>query len=103
MRDQIGPALTRYRAFLATDYLVHARDSIAVAAFPNGTACYRARVRGYATVDMDGKAVQQLGFDQMTLIEAQMQAIAIRAFGTSDVPTVLERLRSDPQVQVQDA
>ena len=94
---QITPALTRYRTFLATDYLARARDTIAVAALPNGRECYRARVRGYATVDMDGKAVQDLGFEQMKQIEAQMQAIAPRAFGTSDVPALMDRLRTDPK------
>ena len=94
---QITPALTRYRTFLATDYLARARDTIAVAALPSGRECYRARVRGYATVDMDGKAVQDLGFEQMKQIEAQMQAIAPRAFGTSDVPALMDRLRADPE------
>ena len=94
---QITPALTRYRTFLATDYLARARDTIAVAALPSGRECYRARVRGYATVDMDGKAVQDLGFEQMKQIEAQMQAIAPRAFGTSDVPALMDRLRTDPK------
>ena len=94
---QITPALTRYRTFLATDYLARARDTIAVAALPSGRECYRARVRGYATVDMDGKAVQDLGFEQMKQIESQMQAIAPRAFGTSDVPALMDRLRTDPK------
>jgi uncharacterized protein (DUF885 family) len=97
VRDRITPALKRYRDFLAVDYLPKARDATAISALPQGEACYRARVRGYATIDMDAKAVQQVGFDQMAVIEDQMRAIAQRTFGTSDLATVMQRLRTDPQ------
>jgi uncharacterized protein (DUF885 family) len=55
--SEIVPALRRYRDFLRSDYLPRARSTTAVAALPNGEACYRASVRRYATVDMDATAV----------------------------------------------
>jgi uncharacterized protein (DUF885 family) len=97
VRDQITPALKRYREFLAVDYLPRAREETAISALPQGEACYRARVRGYSTIDIEPKAVHELGLTQMSLIEEQMRAIAQRTFGTTDVPAVLERLRTDPQ------
>jgi uncharacterized protein (DUF885 family) len=105
VRDIVGreimPALTRYRAFLRADYLARARTTTAIAAIPNGEACYRASVRRYASVDMDPNAVHQLGLDQTALIEAQMRAIGFRVVGTADVPTILERLRTDPKYKFQ--
>src|SRR5262249_44830224 len=49
VRDQINPALRRYRSFLADEYLSHARTTPGVSANPNGAECYRARLQFYTT------------------------------------------------------
>jgi uncharacterized protein (DUF885 family) len=93
--DQINPALARYRTFLQHDYLPKARASTAIKDLPNGEACYRTRVRMYATVDMDAQAVHQLGLDQMAALERQMAPLAQEAFGSPNVDAALSRLRDD--------
>jgi uncharacterized protein (DUF885 family) len=52
VRDEIHPAVRRYRDFLQTTYLPAAREALGVAANPNGRACYDAVVRQYSTVAM---------------------------------------------------
>jgi uncharacterized protein (DUF885 family) len=94
---EILPAVARYRDFLQTEYIPGARTSTALSALPQGANCYRARVRQYTTSDLDAKAVYQLGVQQMTAIEAEMLPIARRSFGTSDLPALMDRLRSDSQ------
>jgi uncharacterized protein (DUF885 family) len=93
----ITPAVRRYRAFLASDYIPRARKTTAISALPNGEQCYRATMRTFTTVDLDPRTVYQLGLDQMAQIDAEMRAMAERSFGTDDVPALLERLRSDPE------
>src|SRR5262245_45849730 len=93
--DQINPALARYRVFLQQEYLPKARASTAIKDLPDGEACYRTRVRLYATVDMDAKAVHQLGLDQMAALEKQMAPLAQEAFGSPDVDAALAHLRDD--------
>jgi len=93
--NHITPALTRYRDFLRADYLPRARLTTAIAALPEGNACYRARIRSYATVDMDPKAVHQLGLDQIATLEAQMRGLGPRVVGSDNLATIIERLRSD--------
>lgn len=95
--DQINPALTRYRDFLRDSYLAAAREVFAVSAIPNGVACYRAMARAYSTLDVPPDSVHRLGLQQMALIEQEMQVIAERSFGTSDVPGLLRALKSDPK------
>lgn len=95
--EQITPALRRYRDFLASEYIPRTRVSTAITALPKGDECYRARVRGYTTADLDARAVHQLGLDEMARIETEMRTIGERSFGTSDVPKLVGRLRDDPQ------
>jgi uncharacterized protein (DUF885 family) len=94
---EVTPALRRYRDFLATEYIPRAREATAITALPRGDECYRARVRAYTTVDLDANAVHQLGLDEMSRIESDIRQIGERSFGTSDVPALIERLRTDPQ------
>ena len=95
--NQINPALTRYRDFLRDTYLAAAREAFAVSAIPNGAACYRAMARAYSTLDVPPDSVHRLGLQQMALIEAEMQVVAERSFGTSDVPALLHQLKTDPK------
>ncbi|HEU5169335.1 MAG TPA: DUF885 domain-containing protein [Gemmatimonadales bacterium] len=97
VRDQVNPALRRYRAYLVIDYLPKARTNPAVSALPDGADCYRAAIRNFTSVDMDPREVHELGLRQIDRIEREMRAIAERSFGTSDVRALLERLRTDPR------
>ncbi|HET6579763.1 MAG TPA: DUF885 domain-containing protein, partial [Gemmatimonadales bacterium] len=91
----ILPAVRRYRAFLASEYIPRARTATALTALPNGAECYRALVRRYTTEDLDPRAVHELGLRQMAALEAEMRPIAESGFGTGDLPALFERLRTD--------
>jgi len=81
----INPALKRYRDFIEREYLPRARDLIGVSANPDGAMCYRAAVRRFSTLDLSPREVHELGLRQVAKIDAEMQAIARRGFGTSDL------------------
>jgi uncharacterized protein (DUF885 family) len=91
----ILPAVRRYRAFLASEYIPRARTATALTALPNGAECYRALVRRYTTEDLDPRAVHELGLRQMAALEAEMRPIAESGFGTGNLPVLFERLRTD--------
>ena len=93
--EEILPAVRRYRAFLASEYIPGARTATAVTTLPQGAECYRAMVRQYTTLDIDPEAVHQLGLREMAALEAEMRPIAERSFGTADLPALFERLRTD--------
>jgi uncharacterized protein (DUF885 family) len=95
VRDEIGPALKRYRAYLADEYRGQARTDPAVAAIPNGADCYKAAVRAFTTLDLDPQQVHELGLREMARIETEMRTIGERSFGTSNVRALLDRLRTD--------
>jgi uncharacterized protein (DUF885 family) len=95
VRREILPAATRYRDFLVTEYIPRARVSTELSALPNGADCYRARVRQYTTVDKDARAIHRLGLEQIAALEAEARPLAQRVFGTSDLPALYRRLRTD--------
>ena len=94
---QIVPAARRYVEFLEKEYLPAAREAIAVSANPNGAACYEASVRGFSTLPKTAREVHDIGLREVARIDAEMKRIAETTFGTSDVPALLQRLRTDPQ------
>jgi uncharacterized protein (DUF885 family) len=93
----INPAIRRFRDFLEREYLPRAREAIAVSANPNGAMCYRAAVRNFSTLDLSPRQIHELGLEQVAKLDAEMLAIARRSFGASEVPPLLERLKTDPK------
>jgi uncharacterized protein (DUF885 family) len=96
LRTEVVPALRRYRAFLAREYLPRARAAIGVSANPDGAACYRASIRATTGLDLSPDSVHRLGRATVAALEGEMRAIAGRSFGATDVAALLDRLRSEP-------
>ncbi len=95
VKDQINPAFKKYRDFLQHEYLPAARESIAVSDIPNGAACYDASVRFHSSLPILAAQVHATGLKMIEQISAEMKAIAEHSFQTSDVPALLEKLRTD--------
>jgi len=95
IEQQILPAMRQYRDFLAAEYLDKARQEIGVYANPHGLDCYRASIRAVTGLTLSPDSVHRIGLVAVDQLENAMQQIATRAFGTSDVSRLLERLRGD--------
>lgn len=99
LATSVYPALGRYREYLRAEYLPRAREETAVTALPDGATCYRARVRGFTTLDLDPEEIHRTGHEQMARIEAEAKVIAERRFGTTDITELYRRLREDPEFE----
>ena len=95
VKDQVVPAFERYRDFLEKEYLPAARDAIGVSADPEGAACYDASVRYHSSLPISAKQVHETGLQQVDRLTAEMKEIAERSFHTTDVPKLLQQLRTD--------
>jgi uncharacterized protein (DUF885 family) len=93
--DRIVPAIRKYRDFLVQEYLPAARETIAVSANPDGLSCYDGSIRSHSSLAVPAKAVHAIGLEQIDRLTSEMRMIAERSFSTSDVPTLLQRLRTD--------
>jgi uncharacterized protein (DUF885 family) len=101
-QSRLLEAFKRYRDFLQNEYLPAAREDIAVSANPDGAACYAAAVRAFSTLPVQAKAVHDTGVQEVEKLMGEMQEIALRSFHTSDVPALLQKLRTDRQFMFKD-
>jgi uncharacterized protein (DUF885 family) len=95
-------AFRKYRDFLQNEYLPSAREDIAIAANPEGSACYSASVRAFSSLPVQAKSVHETGLREVEKLTDEMHVIAQKTFHTSDVPSLLQRLRSDRQFMFKD-
>jgi uncharacterized protein (DUF885 family) len=101
-QSRLLEAFRRYRDFLQNEYLPAAREDIAVAANPDGAACYAAAVRAFSSLPVQAKAVHETGVHEVEKLMGEMQEIAERSFHTADVPALLQKLRTDRQFMFKD-
>ena len=99
---ELVPAFKGYRDFLEKEYLPGARETIAVSANPDGAACYAASVRYHSSLPVPAADVHALGLQQIDSLTAEMKTIAERSFNTSDVPALLQKLRTDRRYMFKD-
>jgi uncharacterized protein (DUF885 family) len=89
--ERINPAIRDFRVFLAKEYLPQARDSLALAALPDGAQCYQAMLRSYTTLDRTPAEVMALGEKTVKENEQTVSALGSKLYGTSDVVEIIKR------------
>ncbi len=99
-RGPLRHALVEYRDFLRDELLDAARPDgrEGVVWLPGGEACYAARIRQETSTDRSAAELHQLGLDELGRIHADMLEIGAKRFGTRDLPSLLARLRDDPEL-----
>jgi uncharacterized protein (DUF885 family) len=101
MTEAILPAFQRYRTFLATELLPHARgdDHAGVWALPDGGACYAALIAYHTSLPLTADALHRTGLAELDRIHGEMRVLGKKLFGTEDLPTLFARLRDDPALR----
>ena len=97
VRNDIHPAVRRYRDFLRDTYLPAARDALGVSANPNGRACYDALVRQFSTVPLSAAEVDETGWRQIRALDEQMRPLALRLAGTDDLAKAMNVVNTSPR------
>lgn len=95
VRDEINPAVQRYRDFLNQTYLPAAREALGVSANPDGRACYDAVVRQFSTVSMPADQVYDTGWRQIRALDEEMRPIAARLTGTDDLARAMHMVNTE--------
>lgn len=94
--DEITPAIERFAEFIENDYLPAARREIALSQNPDGTKCYPALVRSFATIRPSADEIHELGLQQIARIRGEMQATIDEHFGGGSIEGFLRRVNTDP-------
>jgi uncharacterized protein (DUF885 family) len=97
IQQSVMPAYRKLLTFIRDDYIPHTRTTIAAHDLPDGDAFYRAQVREFTTTDMTPQQIHQLGLQEVSRINAEMET-TMRASGfKGSMPQFLKFLKSDPQ------
>jgi uncharacterized protein (DUF885 family) len=101
LADVVRPAFAAYRDILVNEIVQHGRpaDRVGLTWLPGGDEVYAALSRVHTTTDRTPDEMHQTGLDLMAEIHAEFAEIGARVFGTSDVPAIFERLRTDPELR----
>ncbi|MGH2659331.1 MAG: DUF885 domain-containing protein [Actinomycetota bacterium] len=93
LRETVMPTL---EGFLATlrEYLPHATETIGLCALPAGDAMYGAEILSWTTLDLEDRAVHQLGVEDLARIQEERQRCAER-LGFPDPATALAELSAN--------
>ncbi len=96
-RDEVKPAFTRLRDYLANTYVPHARESIAMSDLPDGAAWYAYNVKVTTTTDLTPRQIHALGLAEVKRIRGEMDQL-IAKIGFSGTFADFQRfLRTDPR------
>lgn len=77
--QNVAPAFTRLRDFLANTYVPACRDTVSASALPSGPDFYKYMVRWETTTALTPAQIHQTGLDQVKEIRAEMNATIDRA------------------------
>ncbi len=96
----IRPAFSRYRALLADELRRAARDDDrpGLSHVPGGDQAYTRLVRAHTTLDLTPDAIHAIGVEEIARIDGEFRELGSRLLGTAELPEILARLRSDPDL-----
>ena len=97
VRDEINPAIRRYRDFLQRDYLPKAREALGVAANPDGRECYAAVLRQFSTVPISPDDVYESGLRQIRELDGQLRPLARKLANTDDIAQAMHAVVTEPR------
>ena len=97
IQQSVMPAYRKLLAFIRDDYIPHTRTTISAHDLPDGDAFYRAQIREFTTTDMTPEQIHQIGLQEVTRINTEMEK-TMRATGFKGaMPEFLHFLKTDPQ------
>jgi uncharacterized protein (DUF885 family) len=100
--EVIRPAFSRYRAVLADELQPVARDNDhpGLCQIEGGDEIYAALIKVHTSLELTAQELHDIGMEEITeRLPAEYAEIGGRAFGTTDVDEIFERLRTDPNLR----
>jgi len=73
--DALMPALRKQRDFIAGEYLPKTRDTVGLAALPDGDAWYTFNARNSTTTALSPAQIHQIGLDEVARIHGEMRKV----------------------------
>jgi uncharacterized protein (DUF885 family) len=97
VHESVRPALERYARFLETEIQPKARpqEKSGIMNVAGGLDAYRKLIKLHTSLDLPPEEIHQIGLAEVARINAEMEDLGQKVFGTRDRAAILERLRTD--------
>lgn len=105
IEESVRPGLQVYRDVLATEVAPHTRpdEHCGLVWLPDGEQTYARSLAASTTTTLTAQQIHDLGLQQVASLEQEYSTLGGEVLGTSDVPAIYERLRTDPELRHHDA
>lgn len=100
LRDSVMPGLRDFLAFLRTEYLPGARQTLGLDALPDGAAFYRHRILMHTTLGLSSQEVHDIGKREVARIRGEMDQVIKRAGFKGTFAEFIKFVQDDPRFTV---
>jgi uncharacterized protein (DUF885 family) len=94
---KVIPAYRGFLEFMTREYVPAARATLAASELPDGEAYYRFLVRSFTTLDLDARAIHELGLSEMARLRSEMEQAMRESGFAGSFEEFLAHLRTDPR------
>ncbi|SFK86770.1 Uncharacterized conserved protein, DUF885 familyt [Amycolatopsis sacchari] len=104
LENVVRPGFARYRDVLADEIVQHGRpaDKGGLCWLPDGERMYAALARAHTTTERSPDDLHETGLRIMEELAEEYAELGSRVFGTTELPEIFERLRTDPALRWKD-
>jgi uncharacterized protein (DUF885 family) len=97
----VRPAVQELRDVLADEVLPHVRpdEHCGLSWLPDGEQAYATSLVANTTTTRTAQEIHDLGLEQVAKLEEEYRQLGAEVLGTDDVPTIYQRLRTDPALR----
>jgi uncharacterized protein (DUF885 family) len=98
VEHEIRPAVAAYRDTLRDELAPVGRDEehVGLRWIPAGEDAYGRLIRYFTTLERSAQAIHEVGLAQIEKLAGEYRTLGADVMGTSDLPTILDRMRADP-------
>ena len=96
IRDRINPSYEAFAKLYEAELAPKCRQSVSVAALPQGEEYYALLVRNYTTTDMTAEQIHELGVREVARIRSEMEQVARKA-GFASREAMIADMRTNPK------
>lgn len=96
IRDTLVPSYTKLRRFVASEYILHCRETVGLGALPNGAAWYAFQVRQSTTTDLSPDEIHEIGLKEVARIQGEMEQLKTRMGIEGTLKEFFAAVKADP-------
>jgi uncharacterized protein (DUF885 family) len=102
IEQELMPAYTRLRTFVAEEYMPKTRDSAGMSALPNGVAWYAYNARNSTTTDLSPVQIHQIGLDEVARIHGEIRKVMEQVGFKGSLQDFFKFMQDDPRFSFKD-